>query len=43
MTEAPCADATCSAACFTSTGKLHERLYAPHTLCGQAKQGGRFD
>jgi hypothetical protein len=32
MTEALCVDATCSAVCFTSTGKLHERLYAPHTL-----------
>jgi hypothetical protein len=30
MTEAPCADATCSAVCSRSTGKLHERLYAPH-------------
>jgi len=35
MTEAPCADATSSAACFTSTGKLHERLCAPHTLRGR--------
>ena len=25
-------DATFSAACFTSTGKLHERLYAPHRV-----------
>jgi hypothetical protein len=25
-----CADATCSAACSTSTGELRERIYAPH-------------
>jgi hypothetical protein len=30
MTEAPCADATSSAVCFTNTGKLHEQLCAPH-------------
>ena len=29
MIEAPCVDATCSAVCFTSTGQLHERVYAP--------------
>jgi len=28
--EAPCVDATCSAACSTSTGELHERINAPH-------------
>jgi hypothetical protein len=22
----------CLAACFTSTGELHERVYAPHTV-----------
>jgi hypothetical protein len=32
MTEAPCAGATSLAVCFMSTGKLHERLYAPHRL-----------
>jgi hypothetical protein len=31
-TDASCVDATFSAVCFTSTGELHERLYAPHTL-----------
>jgi hypothetical protein len=30
MTDASCVDATFSAVCFTSTGELHERLYAPH-------------
>jgi putative transposase len=30
MTKPPSVAATCSAGCFTSTGKLHERLYAPH-------------
>jgi hypothetical protein len=32
VTGALCVGATCSAVCFTSTGKLHERLYAPHTF-----------
>jgi hypothetical protein len=28
------ADATFLVACFTSTGELHERLYAPYALQG---------
>ena len=32
MTEAPCVDATCSVDSSTSTGELHERLYAPFML-----------
>ena len=30
ISKARCADATCSAACSTSTGELRERIYAPH-------------
>src|SRR5512133_2182785 len=30
-TDASYVEATSSAVCFTSTGELHERLYAPHT------------
>jgi hypothetical protein len=26
----PCVDATCSVDSSTSTGELHERVYAPH-------------
>ena len=30
--EPGCAEATSLVACFTSTGELHERLYAPYEL-----------
>jgi hypothetical protein len=32
--EAPCVDATCSAACSTGTGELHERVCAPFKPAG---------
>ena len=31
ISRARCIDATCSAVCSTSTGELHERIYAPHS------------
>jgi hypothetical protein len=37
--ESRCADATSLVACFTSTDKLHERLYAPYELGGHAPTG----
>jgi predicted site-specific integrase-resolvase len=39
MTAAVCNDATCLAACSTSTDKLHERVCAPFTVSRWAKEG----
>src|SRR6266498_2697398 len=41
MTEVPCVDATCSVDSSTSTGELHERVYAPHTRVSARRNAAR--